>query len=122
MPPTERFAANDDGPNSIRCLIAALGETGHLQIVTDTTDQQRRGVGAALMRAAIEVSRREHQPLICLLGQASYYPQFGFEPARRIGLAPPGPWPDESWLALRLPGWTPALRGVVRYPPAFSGV
>jgi len=81
---------------------------------------QRRGVGAALMRAAIEVARHEHQPLICLVGQAGYYPRFGFERARPIGIEPPGPWPDENWMALRLPGWTPVLRGAVRYPPAFG--
>jgi len=83
-------------------------------------EHQRRGVGAALMRAAIEVARREHQPLICLVGQAAFYPRFGFERARRIGIEPPGPWPDENWMALRLPGWTPVLRGTVRYPPGFS--
>ncbi|HJW21919.1 MAG TPA: N-acetyltransferase [Candidatus Limnocylindrales bacterium] len=83
-------------------------------------EHQRRGVGAALMRAAIEVARTGHEPLICLVGQAGYYPRFGFERARRIGIEPPEPWPDENWMALRLPGWTPVLRGVVRYPPAFS--
>jgi predicted N-acetyltransferase YhbS len=83
-------------------------------------EHQRRGVGAALMRAAIEVARGARQPLICLVGQAAYYPRFGFERARPIGIEPPGPWPDENWMALRLPGWTPVLRGLVRYPPAFS--
>ncbi len=88
--------------------------------VAVSPDHQRRGVGAALMRAAIDVARHDHQPLICLVGQAGYYPRFGFERARRIGIEPPGPWPDENWMALRLPGWTPVLRGVVRYPPGFS--
>ena len=82
-------------------------------------EHQGHGVGAALMRAAIDVARREHQPVVCLLGHASYYPRFGFEPARRIGIEPPRPWRDENWMALRLPGWTPALRGTGRFPPAF---
>lgn len=80
---------------------------------------QGRGVGAALMRAAIEVARERHQPLVCLLGHASYYPRFGFEPARPIGVLPPAPYRDESWMALRLPGWTPVMRGTVRFPPGF---
>ena len=71
------------------------------------------------MRDAIEVAERRRLPLVALLGHATYYPRFGFEPARAIGIEPPRPWPDESWLALRLPGWTPELRGTVRYPPAF---
>jgi putative acetyltransferase len=104
-------------------LVAADGTVRTVWVlgpVAVLPEHQRRGVGAALMRAAIEVARREHQPLICLVGQAGYYPRFGFERARAIGIEPPGPWPDENWMALRLPGWTPVLRGVVRYPPAFS--
>jgi predicted N-acetyltransferase YhbS len=83
-------------------------------------DWQRRGIGSALMRAAIWLARERGQPLICLLGHAGYYPRFGFEPARALGLQPPADWPDDHWLALRLPGWTPELRGRVRYPPAFD--
>jgi predicted N-acetyltransferase YhbS len=82
-------------------------------------DEQGRGFGAALMRAAIAAATDRGEPLICLLGHADYYPRFGFEPARAIGVRPPHPWPDHSWLALRLPAWTPALRGTVRFPPAF---
>jgi putative acetyltransferase len=49
-----------------------------------------------------------------------YYPRFGFEPARALGLEPPADWPDDHWLALRLSTWTPDLRGRIAYPPAFS--
>ena len=82
--------------------------------------RQGRGVGSALMRAAIELAVERRQPLIALLGHADYYPRFGFEPARAIGLEPPAAWPDDHWLALRLPGWTPELSGRVGYPPAFG--
>jgi putative acetyltransferase len=80
---------------------------------------QGHGIGAGLMRAAIELAKSRSLPLVALLGHATYYPRFGFEPARAIGIEPPRPWPDESWLALRLAGWTPELRGTVHYPPAF---
>ena len=80
---------------------------------------QRLGVGTALMRAAIELATSHGQPVLCLLGHASYYPRFGFEPARAIGIEPPRPWPDANWMALRLPAWTPELHGVARFPPAF---
>jgi putative acetyltransferase len=83
-------------------------------------DFQRRGVGAALMGAAVDLARRRRQPLICLLGHAGYYPRFGFEPARALGIEPPADWPDDHWLALRLPAWTPDLRGRVSYPAPFG--
>ncbi len=82
-------------------------------------EHQRRGIGGVLMRAAIALATGREQPVICLLGHASYYPRFGFEPARSLGIEPPRPWPDASWLALRLPAWTPTLRGTAYFPPAF---
>jgi putative acetyltransferase len=81
--------------------------------------RQRQGIGAALVRAAARLATERGQPVVCLLGHASYYPRFGFEPARAFGIAPPRPWPDESWMVLRLPAWTPTVRGVARFPPAF---
>ena len=82
-------------------------------------DRQRRGVGSALMRAAIELAVARGQPVICLLGHADYYPRFGFRPARALGIEPPRPWSDRNWLALPLPAWTADVRGVASFPPAF---
>lgn len=81
--------------------------------------RQRQGIGAALMRAAIAFATERRQPVLCLLGHAEYYPRFGFEPARAIGIEPPRPWRDANWMALRLPDWEPSLRGVARFAPAF---
>jgi putative acetyltransferase len=82
-------------------------------------ERQRMGIGGQLVRAAMALATSRGQPVLCLLGHADYYPRFGFEPARPIGIEPPRPWPDASWLALRLPGWEPSLRGLARYPAAF---
>jgi putative acetyltransferase len=81
--------------------------------------EQRRGVGAALMRAAIDAATGREEALICLLGHADYYPRFGFVPARGLGVQPPRAWPDASWMALPLAAWAPDMRGTVRFPPAF---
>ncbi len=80
---------------------------------------QRQGIGAELMRAAIELATERGEPLLCLVGHADYYPRFGFEPARGIGIEPPEPWADENWLALRLPAWAPEVRGTALFPAAF---
>ncbi len=82
-------------------------------------DLQHRGIGATLMRAAIGAAVARAEPVLCLLGHPTYYPRFGFEPARAMGLEPPAAWSDEAWMALRLPAWTPDLRGRVRLPAAF---
>jgi putative acetyltransferase len=82
-------------------------------------DRQKQGVGTALMERAIGLAVERTQPVICLLGHATYYPRFGFASARAMGIEPPRPWRDANWLALRLPAWEPTLRGTARFAPAF---
>jgi predicted N-acetyltransferase YhbS len=82
-------------------------------------DRQGEGIGGALVRETAARASAAGWPVIVLLGHATYYPRFGFEPARAIGIEPQRPWSDEHWMALRLPGWTPDLRGTMRYPAAF---
>ncbi len=95
--------------------VLALGPIAVLPAV------QRRGVGSALMAAATSLAVARAAPAIVLLGHPSYYPRFGFEPARGIGLLPPAAaWPDAAWLARRLPAWSETCRGTVRYPEAFE--
>jgi putative acetyltransferase len=83
-------------------------------------DLQGRGVGARLMREQVSLATKRGVPLICLLGEASYYPRFGFQPARQLGIEPPQPWADEHWQALKLPAYTDDLRGRARYPAPFK--
>lgn len=82
-------------------------------------DRQRQGIGSALMHAAIGLATERGEPVICLLGHADYYPRFGFEPARSIGIEAPRPWKDANWMALRLPAWDPSIKGIAHFPPAF---
>jgi len=82
-------------------------------------DRQGEGIGGALIRETVDRATAGGWPVIVLLGHATYYPRFGFEPARAIGIEPQRPWSDDHWMALRLPGWTPDLRGTMRYPSAF---
>ena len=83
------------------------------------SDRRRVGVGAALVRAAIRAAAETDAGLVVLLGHPSYYPRFGFEPAWPLGLD--SKWTREApWMALRLPLYDPALRGMVRFPTAFD--
>ena len=98
-----------------------VGEVLALGPIAVLPGVQLRGVGSALMATAMSLALARAVPAIVLLGHASYYPRFGFEPARGVGLLPPADaWPDTAWMARRLPAWTEELRGTVRYPEAFE--
>ena len=82
---------------------------------------QYRGIGSALMGAAMSLAVARGVPALVLLGHDTYYPRFGFEPARSLGLQPPTEqWPDKHWMARLLPAWSDDLRGTVRFHEAFE--
>jgi predicted N-acetyltransferase YhbS len=82
---------------------------------------QFRGIGAALMGAAMSLAVARGVPALVLLGHQAYYPRFGFSSARDAGLQPPAAeWPAEAWMARLLPAWSDDMRGTVRYPEAFE--
>ena len=45
---------------------------------------QRQGVGSQLMEAGLAECRRQGHKAVFLLGHPSYYPRFGFRPAREF--------------------------------------
>ncbi|MEN5273207.1 N-acetyltransferase [Stenotrophomonas lactitubi] len=79
--------------------------------------QQGRGVGTALMRAAIEALRGKGARGCVLLGEPAYYGRFGFRAVP--GLVLPGV-PAAYFQALCLQ--PPMAQGEVRYSPAFDAV
>ncbi|WP_414495374.1 GNAT family N-acetyltransferase [Stenotrophomonas maltophilia] len=78
-------------------------------------DRQGQGIGAALMRAAINTLRQQDARGCVLLGEPGYYSRFGFR--AEPGLVLPGV-PAGYFQALCLqPPWA---QGKVRYSPAFD--
>jgi putative acetyltransferase len=105
----------EDGEGAPVSTVLAIGPVAVLPAV------QYRGVGSALMYAAMSLAIARGAPALVLLGHADYYPRFGFESARDVGLLPPAEaWPDHVWMARRLPAWDESMRGTVRYPEAFG--
>jgi putative acetyltransferase len=84
-------------------------------------DWQRRGVGSALIQEALRIADERREPLVLVLGHPTYYPRFGFRPASEIGLAAPGDFPDDVFMAVPLQAYEPEIRGRVVFPPAFAG-
>ena len=78
-------------------------------------DRQSRGIGSALIKAALARLRAQDARGAVLVGDPGYYTRFGF--AADPGITVPG-IPDEYVLALPFVG--PAAQGVVRYHRAFG--
>jgi putative acetyltransferase len=98
--------------------VATVLAIGPVAVVPEV---QRRGVGSVLMHAATSLAVARGVPALVLLGHPAYYPRFGFQSARALGLEPPTPlWPDPSWMARLLPAWSDEMRGTVRFPEAFE--
>jgi len=81
-------------------------------------DAQGRGVGSALVRAALAELGKTGVDLVFVLGDPAYYARFGFAPARRFA----HPFGDvgDAFMALAL---TPAGRageGPLRFARAFA--
>ncbi|HWK64882.1 MAG TPA: N-acetyltransferase [Rhizobiaceae bacterium] len=60
------------------------------------------GIGSALMRHAIAEAARLGHRAILLVGDAPYYKRFGFSADKTAGLAMPGPYERDRFLALEL--------------------
>ena len=109
--------------HSDRGNLTALG-LGPLSV---RPDRQKQGIGAALVHEGLARCRAVGDVVavraVVLVGHPTYYPRFGFTPARPLGLQPPFPLPDEAWMALALhPGALANIRGQVFFPPAFNDV
>lgn len=82
--------------------------------------QQRRGVGGAMIAAALDRLRGSGCPFIVVLGHHEYYTRFGFVPASRHGLRCEWDVPDEAFMVhVFEPAATTAAAGVIRYRPEF---
>jgi putative acetyltransferase len=85
--------------------------------------RQRQGIGAALVRAAIDTAQRRGERLIVVLGDPEYYGRFGFRAARSHGVTGPYDVPDPVFAVLPLAAYDPSRdRGRVDYPAAFGGL
>lgn len=83
-------------------------------------EAQRTGIGSRLIRAGLERVRRAGFDFVVLVGHESYYPRFGFVPARRMGLSCKYGEGD-FFMALELkPGVLRGAQGRAQYVPAFE--
>ena len=83
-------------------------------------EQQRRGVGAALIAAGLARLTAAGCPFVVVLGHHGYYTRFGFVPASRHGLRCEWDVPDEAFMVYVVDAAaTAAASGLIRYRPEF---
>jgi len=72
------------------------------------------GVGAALMRHALDAARHAGHGAVLLVGDAPYYDRFGFSARKTGGLWLPGPYERDRLLGCELtPGALDGARGLI---------
>jgi putative acetyltransferase len=82
---------------------------------------QRKGIGSRLIRASLKECRHLGYEIIVVLGHPSYYPRFGFIPAKSKGIKCEFEAPDEAWMVLELrEGALAGRQGTVRFQPEFK--
>lgn len=81
---------------------------------------QRRGVGSALMYAAIGAADATGEPLIALLGDPGYYARFGFVAASDVNIRSPDPEWGPYFQVLPLTSMPDDLSGQFRYAASFD--
>ncbi len=83
-------------------------------------ERQRAGIGGALIREGVAHAGALGEPLVVLVGHPAYYPRFGFEPGRPLGLEPPSGTSDAAFMALRLSAYDAGVHGRITWPDVFE--
>ena len=81
--------------------------------------RQKQGIGSALINASLDELRATIGGAIFLLGHPTYYPRFGFRPAREFDVH----YQDDrdAFMALELaPGALEGVSGTARFAPEFA--
>jgi putative acetyltransferase len=82
---------------------------------------QGRGIGSALVPAALLAAEHLREQLVLLEGSPRYYTRFGFRDCREFGISitlPDWASPDAG-MVFRLSAYDARVRGRLVYPPAF---
>ena len=77
-------------------------------------ERQRSGVGSVLMAEVLTLADAQAWPLVALLGHPGYYPRFGFEPGRPLGVVY-APVDSPAFMVRRLSAYDPSWRGPFRF-------
>ncbi|MGH3693417.1 MAG: GNAT family N-acetyltransferase [Pseudonocardiaceae bacterium] len=83
-------------------------------------DQQRRGIGQALMHTVLGAADALGEPLVALVGDPGYYRRFGFRLAQNFSISAPAPEWTPHFQARTLTAYSATPNGRFTYPAAFD--
>ncbi len=94
-----------------------LVDVAMLSPLSTRPDRQERGIGTALVEAAIEAARATGRPMLCLEGSPFFYGVRGFERAALQGLEPPSRrTPEQAFQVVVFEGREDWMTGRLVYP------
>jgi len=82
--------------------------------------KQRRGIGSALVKRAVDSARSKGWDAIFVMGDPNYYERFGFDREAAAGFT--SPYAGRHFMVLRLSPSLPATTGELRHAPAFAAL
>ena len=86
-------------------------------------EQQRKGIGSALVRAGLDRCKQLGFGAVVVLGHPEYYPRFGFSPSMRFGIKSEYEVPERVFMVFELlPGYLRDASGTIKYHAAFSNL
>ena len=82
---------------------------------------QKKGIGSNLIEEGLRRAKDLGYGLVFLMGHPTYYPKFGFQPAKQFGIElTQFNVPDDVFMVCELiDGELQQTHGELRYPPAF---
>ena len=84
-------------------------------------DWQQRGIGTQLGTEGLEACRRLGHRIAVVIGHSTYYPRFGFQRGRPLGIEMSIGRLEQSRMIVELvPGALEGIRGMVYFSPAFG--
>jgi putative acetyltransferase len=94
--------------------VVALGPIGVLP------ERQQNGIGRAMVHTVLGAADALDEPMVILLGEPSFYGQFGFVRSTDVGVVAPKPEWAGGFQVRTLSAWDPSFVGDFRYAPPFD--
>lgn len=124
LPPLSLVAVTETGEiaGHVVCTRGHAGDVPALGLgpLSVRPDQQRRGVGSALMHAVLAAADALGEPFVALLGSPAYYARFGFATSTGYGIKPPDPAWGAHFQVRTLSAYRPGTGGTFRYAEPFD--